>query len=398
MGKLPQGTTCATMDALAGRLKNVLDFYFWKGIPCVRAWPKGAEVVRSEARAASASAFAAIAQQKTLLPANIKENLKLMSAGSTYTWGDLWTKNQLAIYKATGEIAPLPTELIVTTGSGLSEIDVTFNGPCSPALVPFRNLKPVPGVKYYRGAAERCDPPHPPDPGPIYPVPLRVEQEIVLPLTRVGELRYGNAYIPDYPNCRAAAHAAVTAYNGGSPLTPYTPGIGFVFRIDTDPYHWWVRVLGQLTYFSGLFPSGISPFVNPGALRIRMPTYVVGNVVTYTFVIKINGVNWVRYIPQTTSSVDWYFPLTALAGDILYLHIYPEDYYHQYDHDVCEQSGISHIITANCGTPLISACYGVRWRWRREYVPPFPDDCYVGIVAKNGEFYPLFPATVGPRV
>lgn len=53
-------------------LKGVLDFYYWKGIPCVRKWPRIPPAHRTQASLQSAALFGAVIKGYDLLGATLK--------------------------------------------------------------------------------------------------------------------------------------------------------------------------------------------------------------------------------------------------------------------------------------------------------------------------------------
>lgn len=71
-------------------LKGILDFYYWKGIPCVRKWPVIPPSSRSPASMRSARLFGAIVAAYSLLGAVLKELFALDAADQTRTARDLF--------------------------------------------------------------------------------------------------------------------------------------------------------------------------------------------------------------------------------------------------------------------------------------------------------------------
>jgi len=114
MAKLPGNVSCETMNTLAGRFKNHLDFYFWKGIPCVRLWPKLYSGVISKSQTASYTAFSQIGKMKTDVPPEIKAALKTWAAGTTFIWSDIFTSTAMAYWKKTGLLPPVITNFSIT--------------------------------------------------------------------------------------------------------------------------------------------------------------------------------------------------------------------------------------------------------------------------------------------
>lgn len=71
-------------------LKGILDFYYWKGVPCVRKWPVTPPSSRSPASMASARLFGAIVAAYSLLGAALKELFALDAADQPRTARDLF--------------------------------------------------------------------------------------------------------------------------------------------------------------------------------------------------------------------------------------------------------------------------------------------------------------------
>lgn len=71
-------------------LKGILDFYYWKGVPCVRKWPVIPPSSRSPASMRSAHLFGAIVAAYSLLGAVLKELFALDATDQTRTARDLF--------------------------------------------------------------------------------------------------------------------------------------------------------------------------------------------------------------------------------------------------------------------------------------------------------------------
>jgi len=71
-------------------LRGVLDFYYWKGIPCVRSWPRIPMANRTPASMASAHLFGEISRAYALLPGNLKALYAQNAQGSPRTGRDVY--------------------------------------------------------------------------------------------------------------------------------------------------------------------------------------------------------------------------------------------------------------------------------------------------------------------
>lgn len=73
-----------------GALKGVLDYYYWKGIPCVRKWPHTPMSHRTQASLDSAQLFGQIAQGWALVGGWVKDLYNQMAEGTPRTGRDLY--------------------------------------------------------------------------------------------------------------------------------------------------------------------------------------------------------------------------------------------------------------------------------------------------------------------
>ena len=81
---------------IIGGFKGVLDFYFWKGIPCVRAWPKSPIHSRSQAVQSTWPAFAYSAKAWYDLDPSLRELYNHQAAGTHMTGKDLFMRSYLS--------------------------------------------------------------------------------------------------------------------------------------------------------------------------------------------------------------------------------------------------------------------------------------------------------------
>lgn len=85
MAKLLKMPSREIISAFAG----VLDFYVWKGIPCVRSWPRKPKMPRSPAVQTSANLFGYFATELSSSPPNIIARATELAEGTAWTWRDL---------------------------------------------------------------------------------------------------------------------------------------------------------------------------------------------------------------------------------------------------------------------------------------------------------------------
>lgn len=79
-------------QAIIDGFKGVLDFYLWKGIPCVRKWPVYRPRPPSPAELTNQQAFAYVNKAWSDLPANIKLQWNAMAGGTALTGKDHYVR------------------------------------------------------------------------------------------------------------------------------------------------------------------------------------------------------------------------------------------------------------------------------------------------------------------
>lgn len=75
--------------------KGVVDFYYWKGIPCARKWPRKASYERSAAEQAGSARFTTVAKATTGISTVMKELWIGIGASEGTTWVDVFRNNGL---------------------------------------------------------------------------------------------------------------------------------------------------------------------------------------------------------------------------------------------------------------------------------------------------------------
>jgi len=89
IGKLPGA-------AVISGFKGVIDYYVWKGIACVRQWPRSPGHWRAPAVMAQWSAFAEASKLWNELSPEVQEAYKRMAAGTSWSGRDAFTKSYLS--------------------------------------------------------------------------------------------------------------------------------------------------------------------------------------------------------------------------------------------------------------------------------------------------------------
>jgi hypothetical protein len=78
--------------AIINGFKGTLDFYVWKGIACVRSWPRSPGHERAPAVEAQWPAFSEATKLWQLLSPEVQDAYKAMAAGTHLTGRDLSVK------------------------------------------------------------------------------------------------------------------------------------------------------------------------------------------------------------------------------------------------------------------------------------------------------------------
>ncbi len=75
--------------------RGTLDFYVWKGIACVRSWPRSPGRKRAPAVEAQWSAFSEATKLWSLLSPEVQDAYNRMAAGTHLTGRDIQVKSYL---------------------------------------------------------------------------------------------------------------------------------------------------------------------------------------------------------------------------------------------------------------------------------------------------------------
>ncbi len=101
-----------SIDIIRG-FKGTLDFYLWKGLPCVRAWPRYRPASQTEASRAAAATFGLILQSYRLIAQTVSEAYQEMAQGIPRTPRDIYVSGILGhLHERTPPVPP-PTTFTV---------------------------------------------------------------------------------------------------------------------------------------------------------------------------------------------------------------------------------------------------------------------------------------------
>jgi len=78
-----------SIDIIRG-FKGILDFYIWRGLPCVRAWPKYRPARQTDASKAAALLFGAVIKAFSLTHSTVLEQLQVEATGIPRTPRDIY--------------------------------------------------------------------------------------------------------------------------------------------------------------------------------------------------------------------------------------------------------------------------------------------------------------------
>lgn len=78
-------------DPVIFALRGKIDFYYWRGIPVARKWPRGKDRRFTPANIASAALFGQLAHDIVYIGAAWYDAAVEMTAGDRWTWRDYVT-------------------------------------------------------------------------------------------------------------------------------------------------------------------------------------------------------------------------------------------------------------------------------------------------------------------
>jgi len=392
MAKLLKNISCQQMDALAGRFKNHLDFYFWKGIPCVRLWPKLYSGVISKSQTAAYEAFSAIAKMKPLLSPEIKESMTDWVADTTWTWADLFTSRAMEFWHLTGRLPPLTDESTSTYGSGLKHIVMHSNSPQQPWICRRLPKKAKESWKEYRGTKEICIQPAWGD--PIVCVPMSLMYSSGVGFTPPWNSKYRTGQHGLYPSffCHDWRALALEAFNSAAESRP-AYNYGLVYQhLKLDPPNFYriytTRPYAQFTapdYYAGVQLSrycGIS-YTRSATKTAQWPGGA--------WSVSVFGNHYHYNVPDVPVEERVVHGCALYPGRKYNINIFHPDHYNMPAYPTCEtgispqQSQFNHT-----GYQLL---IGERWWWEYTFTPPYRRNWWVSYKDNQGNIIPLYPLT-----
>jgi len=164
-----------TIKALAG----IIDFYFWKGIPCARKWPDWTRFRPSPRQKASMEAFKKIRADLKKLQIEVVNAWRQTCTGKGNSWVDLFTYLWFQFWKAGIDPAPVLKRYRIETTQDTIYLYMDWSAPVQSHIVIGDGYsKATRRVTMQKGKPQPCyDPPKPIPPSPpIPPIPINPPQ------------------------------------------------------------------------------------------------------------------------------------------------------------------------------------------------------------------------------
>jgi len=81
------------------KYKGLIDFYYWKGIPCARKWPDWSHPKLSAGQKASMAAFKQCMIDLKKMTPHVREMWKAFTVGKAPAWVDVYKANYMGYWK-----------------------------------------------------------------------------------------------------------------------------------------------------------------------------------------------------------------------------------------------------------------------------------------------------------
>jgi hypothetical protein len=237
-----------TIKALAG----IIDFYYWKGIPCARKWPDWTHFKPSPRQKASIEAFKKIREDIKKLQIEVVNLWRQSCVGKTNSWVDLFTFLWFQFWKAGIDPAPVLTRYRISETTDTIFLEMDFTAPVqSHIAIADGYHKGTRRITPQKGRPQPCwDPPKPKQPRfRIEPIPIiqptGAEEKLILEFVDTqGKIGYGRSM-----NYEEAVHQAWWYALNTEWTWPYIPYPGF----QVDAYSYPGMKEGQIIYFVSVY-------------------------------------------------------------------------------------------------------------------------------------------------
>jgi len=97
------------------QLSGVVDFYYWKGIPVARTWPRKSSIPPSAAMLVSRSAFIQSRADLKNVSGVVRGAWASSAVGRKQAWLDYYTAIYLRIFKEQKVLPPVVQNFVITT-------------------------------------------------------------------------------------------------------------------------------------------------------------------------------------------------------------------------------------------------------------------------------------------
>ncbi len=104
MAKLQRLPALSVIDGFRG----VLDFYVFKGIPCVRSWPQNKASGETPGARLNQPMLARSARLKRFIAPTVKVGLDRYRSGGNYVWADVHTAAYFGKLRPNADVLPPP--------------------------------------------------------------------------------------------------------------------------------------------------------------------------------------------------------------------------------------------------------------------------------------------------
>lgn len=137
--------------------EGILDFYYWKCIPCCRAWPRPPHPPYSQIQADAMDAFKQSRILLKQLSPSMREIWSSTFRGSGSAWLDQYTGAFMNYWGETHTIPPVVTQMsIEKTATDYIASWTTTPGSGTKAFLCTGEPKSLPRTKYFKGKPDRC--------------------------------------------------------------------------------------------------------------------------------------------------------------------------------------------------------------------------------------------------
>jgi hypothetical protein len=103
-------------DEMVKSLSGIIDFYYWKGIPCARQWPRKTNLPPSAAVLGSRLAFKKSREDLRLLSGATRAAWAACCAGKRQPWLDYYTSIYMRLWKNYKKFPPVVGNYFFSAG------------------------------------------------------------------------------------------------------------------------------------------------------------------------------------------------------------------------------------------------------------------------------------------